>query len=100
LTPQAGREQAGRRPGLVVSPTAYNAKVNLANRCPITSQVKGYPFEVPIPEGLPVNGVVLSDQVKSLDWKARHAEFICKLPWPTLSDVLQKIGTLVGSNEI
>lgn len=70
--PQAGHEQMGRRPAVVLSPAVYNAKVGLALFCPITSQVKGFPLEVVIPEGLAVSGVVLSDQVKSLDWRARH----------------------------
>ena len=67
--PQSGREQAGRRPALVVSPSAYNSKVGLALVCPITSKVKGYPFEVPLPDGGPVQGVVLADQLRSLDWR-------------------------------
>jgi mRNA interferase MazF len=67
LAPQAGHEQAGRRPAIVLSPVAYNGKVGLALMCPITSRIKGYPFEVAIPAGLPVTGVMLSDQVKSLD---------------------------------
>lgn len=70
LDPQAGHEQAGRRPALVLSPSAYNGRVGLALLCPITSQVKGYPFEVPLPAGLGVAGVVGADQVKSLDWGA------------------------------
>ena len=69
FTPQSGREQAGRRPALVVSPSAYNSKVGLALVCPITSKVKGYPFEVPLPNGVPVQGVVLADQLRSLDWR-------------------------------
>lgn len=97
FTPQAGHEQAGRRPALVLSPGAYNRKVSLAIFCPITSQVKGYPFEVAVPQGLPVSGVVLSDQVKSLDWKARKAEFVCKLPDRALTTVLKRLGTLVNS---
>ena len=79
LNPQAGHEQAGRRPALVLSPRAYNGKVGLAIMCPVTSRVKRYPFEVAIPSGLPVAGAVLSDQVKSLDWRARKAELICPL---------------------
>ena len=71
--PQSGHEQSGRRPALVVSPADYNEKVGLSLLCPITSQVKGYPFEVEIPKGLGVSGVILSDQVKSLDWRARKA---------------------------
>src|SRR5256885_16000123 len=80
FNPQAGHEQAGRRPALVLSPSAYNRKVGLAILCPITNQIKGYPFEIRIPEGLKVTGTILSDQVKNLDWKARQAEFICRLP--------------------
>jgi len=67
--PQAGHEQAGRRPALVISPKAYNAKIGLSFVCPITGQAKQYPFEVGIPSGLPVSGVVLADQLKSLDWR-------------------------------
>lgn len=97
LNPQAGHEQAGRRPALVVSPASYNGKVGLAVFCPITSQVKGYPFEVTIPSGLKVGGVVLSDQVKSLDWRMRRAEFICKVPRETLSEVIDKLEVLLLS---
>src|SRR5947199_8244601 len=82
LDPQAGHEQAGRRPALVLSPAAYNGKVGLALLCPITSQVKGYPFEVGLPAGLKVGGVALADQVKSLDWRARKATLICRVPEP------------------
>lgn len=96
LSPQAGHEQSGRRPAVVVSPAVYNGKVGLAILCPITTRVKGYPFEVLIPEGLPVKGVILSDQAKSLDWRARQAEFICVLPDQIISSVLQKFGTLVS----
>lgn len=99
LSPQAGREQAGRRPALVVSPASYNGRVGLAILCPITSRVKGYPFEVSIPAGLPVKGVILSDQIKSLDWRARKAEFICRLPTPATLEVLQKLGTLLSPSE-
>ena len=94
--PQSGHEQAGRRPALVLSPSAYNQKVGLAVFCPITSQIKGYPFEVVIPRGLGVTGAVLSDQVKSLDWQARNAELICSLPEEIVSQVLQKLGALVS----
>jgi len=76
FNPQAGHKQAGRRPAVVLSPKAYNGKVGLALFCPITSQVKGYPFEVRLPEGLPVSGSILADQVKSLDWQARQIERI------------------------
>ena len=96
MNPQAGHEQAGRRPALVLSPAAYNRKVGLAILCPITSQVKGYPFEVRLPEGLPLQGVILSDQAKSLDWKARKAELICRLPLETVEETLLKLGTLLA----
>lgn len=95
LNPQAGHEQAGRRPVLVLSPESYNGKVGLALSCPVTNQVKGYPFEVLIPKGLDVTGVILSDQVKSLDWRARKAEFICSLPEAVVEEVLQKLTTLL-----
>jgi mRNA interferase MazF len=95
LNPQAGHEQAGHRPALTLSPEAYNSKVGLALICPVTNQVKGYPFEVVIPEGLPVTGVILSDQIRSLDWRARQAELICVAPEETVAEVLQKLGTLL-----
>jgi mRNA interferase MazF len=95
FNPQAGHEQAGHRPALVLSPKAYNEKVGLAILCPVISQVKGYPFEVLIPDGLEVNGAILSDQVKSLDWKARKAEFSCKLPSPSYNEVVEKLSTLI-----
>jgi mRNA interferase MazF len=97
LNPQAGHEQAGRRPALVLSPGSYNGKVGLAILCPVTRQIKGYPFEVVIPEGLEVSGVILSDQVKSLDWQARKAELICALPAATVAEVLQKLNTLLSN---
>ena len=96
LNPQAGHEQAGRRPAVVLSPKSYNSKTGLAILCPVTSQVKGYPFEVLLPEGLPVAGAILSDQVKSLDWRARNAELICTLPDEITSEVLQKLNTLLS----
>ncbi len=95
LNPQAGHEQAGRRPAVVISPASYNGKVGLAILCPITHHMKGYPFEVIIPAGLQVTGVVLADQIKNLDWQARKAEFICKLPEHVTVEVLQKLNTLI-----
>ena len=95
LNPQAGHEQAGRRPAVVVSPRSYNRKVGLGLFCPITSQVKGYPFEVALPTGLPVAGVVLADQVKSLDWRARQAEFAARLPGATSSEIVGKLAVLI-----
>lgn len=96
LNPQAGHEQAGRRPAVVLSPQSYNGKTGLAILCPITNQIKGYPFEVLIPAGLSVAGAILSDQVKSLDWRARNAELLCTLPTDTISEVLQKLVTLLS----
>ncbi len=93
--PQTGHEQAGRRPALVLSPAAYNGKTGLALFCPITSQVKGYPFEVQIPQGLAVSGVLLADQVKSLDWRARQAELAGRVPEEVLQQVLKRVGTLI-----
>jgi mRNA interferase MazF len=95
FNPQAGHEQAGRRPAVVLSPKAYNGKVGLALLCPITSQIKGYPFEVAIPDGLPVNGVILSDQVKSLDWKARNAGKACSLSEEMMKRVLLRVKALI-----
>lgn len=95
LNPQAGHEQAGRRPAVVVSPRSYNRKVGLGLFCPITSQVKGYPFEVALPRNLPVGGVVLADQVKSLDWRARKARFAARLARDTSAEVLGKLAALL-----
>lgn len=94
--PQAGREQRGRRPALVLSPRVYNERAQLAIACPITSREKGYPFEVPLPEGGPLTGVVLSDHLKSLDWKARRAEFAGKTASSTLAEVRERIRPLLG----
>lgn len=96
LNPQAGHEQTGSRPAVVLSPKSYNGKIGLAIFCPITSQVKGYPFEVLLPGGMPIAGAILSDQVKSLDWRARNAELICALPPETISEAMQKLGTLLS----
>ena len=96
FNPQAGHEQAGRRPALVLSPAAYNDKTSLALLCPITSQVKGYPFEVRLPDGLEVSGVVLSDQVKSLDWRSRGAEFSCQAPEQVVAEVRGKLRALLS----
>ena len=95
LNPQAGHEQAGRRPAVVLSPVAYNGRLGLAIFCPIASQIKGYPFEVRVPPGLPVAGAVLADQVKNLDWRVRKAEFICVMPKDVIQEVLQMLGTLL-----
>ena len=91
FNPQAGHEQAGRRPALVVSPIAYNTRTGLALCCPITSHIKGYPFEVLVPDGMKVSGAVLSDHVKNLDWRARRAEFIARLPQRELEQVVNRV---------
>ena len=96
FNPQAGSEQAGHRPALVISPRSYNAKVGLAVFCPLTTHVKGYPFEVVLPEGGKAQGAVLADQVKSLDWRIRRAEKFDEVSDELLGEVLAKIGTLVG----
>ena len=95
FTPQAGHEQAGQRPAVVVSPSSYNRRVGLALCCPVTSQVKGYPFEVLLPEGLGVEGAILSDQIKSLDWRVRKARRIGSLPADVLQETVGKILALV-----
>ena len=96
FVPQAGHEQAGHRPALALSPEAYNQKTGLAIFCPITTQIKEYPFEVRIPSGLKASGVILSDQVKSLDWHARNAQFCCRVPEQTVVEVLRRLGLLLG----
>jgi mRNA interferase MazF len=93
--PQAGHERTGHRPALVLSPEAYNRKVGLALFCPITSQIKGYPFEVRIPVGLKASGAILADQIKSLDWRARKASFLCALPEETVRETLGKAAALI-----
>ena len=93
--PQAGHEQGGRRPAVVLSPKAYNQLIGLALVCPVTSREKGYPFEVKLPVGLPVAGVVLADHVKSQDWRVRRAERIGQLDETTLTAVLQRAGSLL-----
>ena len=95
FSPQAGHEQAGRRPAVVLSPESYNQKTSLALFCPVTSQIKGYPFETPLPPELPVSGVVLCDQIRSLDWTVRQAEFIFELPEESLDDVMGKAFALL-----
>jgi mRNA interferase MazF len=95
LDPQLGHEQAGRRPALILSPQTYNGRVGLAVMCPITTQAKGYPFEVAIASGGPISGVILADQVKSLDWQARNAQFITRLSETTVVEALQKLHALL-----
>jgi mRNA interferase MazF len=92
--PQRGHEQAGKRPALVVSPSDYNKKVGLALCYPITSQIKGYPFEVRISLSK-IDGVVLADQIKSLDWKARKSRFIETAPEEILDEAKEKLNWLI-----
>jgi mRNA interferase MazF len=93
--PQLGREQAGRRPSLVLSPKSYNKAAQLILCVPITSKIKGYPFEVTLPEDSAVKGVILADQVKSFDWTKRKAKFIGSLPLETLQEVFKKLASLL-----
>jgi mRNA interferase MazF len=95
--PQAGHEQAGRRPALVLSPRAYNDRVGLLLACPVTTHIKGYPFEVLLPADGSITGAVLSDQIKNLDWRARRAKIIATVPAAVLDEVLAKVATLLGS---
>ena len=95
FTPQAGREQAGRRPAVVLSPRAYNEKTSLAVVCPVTSQVKSYPFEVLVPPGMRIKGAILSDHLKNLDWRRRKAERAGKIPALLLADVRARIAALL-----
>jgi len=94
--PQAGHEQAGRRPAFVLSPETYNRKTSLFLACPVTSRVKGYPFEVALPAGSPVSGVILADQIKSLDWRERKAQFAGRATGDVVEDVVALILPLIG----
>ena len=94
FTPQAGHEQLGTRLALILSPEKYNKKTGLAVCCPITSNVKGYPFEVAI-SGKKINGAVLSDHLKNLDWKVRKARFIEKASKEALEQCVMKISALI-----
>src|SRR5262245_34253608 len=96
FTPQAGREQAGRRPGLVLSPRSYNAKVGLCLVCPVTQQAKGYAFEVALPDDLPVQGVVLADHIRSADWQVRNCQRITAVATQVLGEVRAKLRPLLG----
>ena len=94
FNPGSGHEQKGKRPALVISPKGYNEKVGLGLFCPITSKVKNYPFEVKI-ENEKINGVVLADQIKSLDWKTREIEFISKATFDKVNEIIDKISVLI-----
>ena len=93
--PQAGREQAGRRPAVVLSPASYNGVTSRALCVPVSTKAKGYPFEVPLPDGFPVQGVAFADQVKCLDWRARHARRIEALPTTVLASLLARTRALL-----
>jgi mRNA interferase MazF len=95
FNPQSGHEQARKRPALTLSPKAYNQKVGLAIFCPITSQEKGYPFEVKV-DSYKISGVILADQVKSLDWRKREAEFIGKAPSLVINEAIELLRTLIS----
>lgn len=95
--PQAGHEQAGHRPAFIVSPISYNRKVGLAICCPVTNHIKGYPFEVILPEGLNVQGAILSDQVKNLDWHVRKTKLIDRVPDTITKEVVAKITAIISS---
>lgn len=96
FNPRTGHEQAGRRPAVVVSPGGYNGRVGLALFCPITSIVKGYPFEVKVPADAGIEGVILSDQIRSLDWRVRKAKRIGRLPDVAMNETIGKIIALVN----
>jgi mRNA interferase MazF len=97
FSPQAGKEQAGHRPGLVLSPRSYNAKVGLCLVCPVTKSIKGYAFEVVLPSNLPVQGTVLCDHIRSADWKERQSEYIGTVPLEVLDEVRAKLKPLLGT---
>lgn len=97
LNSTKGREQAKVRPALVLSPKTYNQKTNLAIMCPITSVIKGYPFEVAVKDKK-VSGVILADHVRSLDWKARKAKFVTKAKANVITEVKTKLLLLLGTN--
>jgi mRNA interferase MazF len=99
FTPQKGHEQAGRRPALVLSPAEYNGKVGLVIVCPITGQKKGFPFEVELPSGLKVKGVVLAHQIRSIDWRERWDGHIGPVPPETVAEVVAKAISLIQADD-
>ena len=99
FSPQAGSEQAGHRPALVISPRSYNSKVGLALMCPVTSRVKGYPFEVELPRGLQVQGAILCDQLRSLDWRARRAKPLGSVSDSVMHEVTARLLALIDPDE-
>ncbi len=95
LEPSAGHEQSGRRPALVLSPRIYNARAGLCLLCPITRQKKGYTFEVALPDDCAITGVVLADQVRSVDWSAREVTFAVRAPEPVCNAVRVRATRLI-----
>jgi len=96
FNPQAGHEQAGIRPAVILSPREYNNASGLALMCPVTSRIKGYPYEVILPPGGPMAGAILSDQLKSLDWRARQVRHAGRVQSPVMAEVMAKVKTLLG----
>lgn len=99
FNPQAGSEQSGHRPAICISHQEYNKKTGLGIFCPITSKVKNYPFEIPVHVKGKIDGVILSDHVKSLDWKARGAGFLTKAPKAVLENVVEFIALMIMTEE-
>jgi mRNA interferase MazF len=95
FSPQAGREQAGRRPAVILSPATYNERAGLAVACPVTSHAKNYPFEVALPPGGAVTGVVLADHLKSVDWRQRRAESAGRVPEQVMGEVRDRIAVML-----
>jgi mRNA interferase MazF len=95
FNPQSGHEQAGRRPGIVLSPKTFNLATGFVVVCPITNREKGYPFEIVLPVGLHMEGVVLADQVKSLDWRSRNIYIKDRVPQNVIDEILDKIHTFL-----
>ena len=94
--PQAGHEQSGRRPALILSPNDYNLERGLALVCPISTRIRGYRFEVPIQNDVGITGVVLSDQVRSTDWRARYATYVGKASPSVVDEVIAKVAALLN----
>ena len=99
FSPQSGHEQAGKRPAIVVSPIEYNKRSGLVLFCPITNQIKGYPFEVSVPDGQKIQGVILADQLKNFEWRSREAKFVEKMPVQITEEVIDRIATLLEIGE-
>lgn len=99
LSPQSGHEQAGHRPAIVLSPKTFNVG-NFAAVCPVTSKTKGYPFEVRIPNGLKIYGVILTDQLRTVDWRSRQLEFVCKAPVQTVRECFDHISLYLNDEEL